>query len=107
MGQKKQDVEKKVEEKTEREKEEMKAKKRELFDDQKKKKRDIEILQIQMKRVEEYEEWEKSKRREINFIQTKLAKPPIYWLPNIHSEETRNLLKESRRNVEKEIKERK
>merc|ERR1712173_155895 len=52
---KKKVVEKKVEEKTEREKEEIKNRKRELFDEQKKKKKDIQIIQTQMKRVEEYE----------------------------------------------------
>ena len=85
---KKKEVEKNVEEKVEKEKEEIKNKKRELFYEQKKKKKDIQIIQIQMKRVEEYEIWEKSKQFEGNFIRTK-AEPDIYWLPKNHSEKTR------------------
>jgi len=104
---KKKVVEKKVEEKTEREKEEIKNRKKELFDEQKKKKKDIQILQIQMKRVEEYEAWEKSKKAEVNFIRTKSSQPDIYWLPKVHTEKSEALLAESREAVEKEIEERK
>merc|ERR1719228_1949935 len=104
---KKKVVEKKVEEKTEREKEEIKNRKRELFDEQKKKKKDIQILQIQMKRVEEYEAWEKSKKFEVNFIKTKTSKPDIYWLPKQHSVKSEAMLVESKEAVEKEIEERK
>merc|ERR1712233_135808 len=104
---KKKVVEKKVEEKTEREKEEIKNRKRELFDEQKKKKKDIQIIQIQMKRVEEYEAWEKSKKSEVNFIRTKTSQPEIYWLPKQHSDKSEALLVESREAVEKEIEERK
>jgi len=104
---KKKVVEKKVEEKTEREKEEIKNKKRELFDEQKKKKKDIQVLQIQMKRVEEYEIWENSKKVEVNFIRTKTTKPEIYWLPKRHTTKTEALLAESRELVEMEISQRK
>merc|ERR1711892_177415 len=104
---KKKVVERKVEEKTEREKEEIKNRKKELFDEQKKKKKDIQIIQIQMKRVEEYEAWEKSKRSEVNFIRTKTAQPDIYWLPKQHSDKSEALLVESREAIEKEIEERK
>merc|ERR1711997_1317296 len=55
VTEKKKVVEMKVEERTEKEKEEIKNRKRELFTDQKKKKQDIKILHIQMRRVEEYE----------------------------------------------------
>ena len=85
---KKKEVEKNVEEKVEKEKEEIKNKKRELFYEQKKKKKDIQIIQIQMKRVEEYEIWEKSKQCEGNFIRTK-AEPEIYWLPKTASDKTK------------------
>merc|ERR1712066_31253 len=97
----------KVEEKTEREKEEIKNRKRELFDEQKKKKKDIQVIQIQMKRVEEYEAWEKSKKSEVNFIRTKTSQPEIYWLPKQHPDKSEVLLVESREAVEKEIEERK
>ena len=88
---KKKVVEKKVEEKTEREKEEIKTRKRELFDEQKKKKKDIQIIQIQMKRVEEYEAWEKSKKSEVNFIRTKTTQPEIYWLPKQHTDKSEGI----------------
>ena len=77
----------KVEERTEKEKEEIKNRKRELFTDQKKKKQDIKILHIQMRRVEEFETWEKSKKQEANFIRTK-ADPPLYWLPKMISDKS-------------------
>ena len=88
VTEKKKVVELKVEERTEKEKEEIKNRKRELFSEQKKKKKDIQIIQIQMKRVEDYEIWEKSKQKEANFIRTK-AQPNIYWQPKDHSEKTR------------------
>merc|ERR1712130_54369 len=66
----------------------MRNRKRELFDEQRKKKKDIQILQIQLKRTEEFEAWEASKKSEVNFIRTKGEQNPIYWLPKNHSEKT-------------------
>jgi len=104
--QKQKEVLKKVEEKTEREKEDMRNRKRELFEEQKKKKKDIQILQIQLKRTEEFEAWEASKKSEVNFIRTKAEPgPPVYWLPKAHSEKSKGLLAESRATVEKELEE--
>ena len=88
VTEKKKVVELKVEERTEKEKEEIKNRKRELFSEQKKKKKDIQIIQIQMKRVEDFDIWEKSKQKEANFIRTK-AQPNLYWQPKNHSEKTR------------------
>merc|ERR1719320_1560042 len=91
---------KKVEEKNEREKEEMRNRKRELFDEQRKEKKSIQILQIQLKRTEEFEAWETSKKSEVNFIRTKGEVNPIYWLPKNHSDKTKAA-------VEKELEEKK
>merc|ERR1719402_577698 len=103
---KQKEVLKKVEEKTEREKEDMRNRKRELFEEQKRKKKDIQILQIQLKRTEEFEAWEASKKSEVNFIRTKGEPgPAVYWLPKGHSEKTKGLLDESRETVEKELEE--
>ena len=88
VTEKKKVVELKVEERTEKEKEEIKNRKRELFSEQKKKKKDILIIQKQMKRVEEYEIWEKSKQKEVNFIRTK-SQPDIYWLPKMHTDKSK------------------
>merc|ERR1719402_761355 len=98
---------KKVEEKNEREKEEMRNRKRELFDEQRKEKKSIQILQIQLKRTEEFEAWETSKKSEVNFIRTKGEVNPIYWLPKNHSEKTEALLAETKTAVEKELEEKK
>merc|ERR1712025_1159 len=95
------------EERSEKEKEEVRNKKRELFEEQKKKMKDIQIIQIQMKRVEEYECWENSKKQEVNFIRTKENSQMIYWLPKIHNDKSEALLQESKEAVEKEIDERK
>ena len=65
---KQKDALKKVEEKTEREKEDMRNRKRMLFEEQKKKKKDIQILQIQLKRTEEFEQWENSKKSEVTSV---------------------------------------
>ena len=96
-----------VEEKNEREKEEMRNRKRELFDEQRKEKKSIQILQIQLKRTEEFEAWETSKKSEVNFIRTKGEVNPIYWLPKNHSEKTEALLSETKTAVEKELEEKK
>ena len=95
VTEKKKVVEMKVEEKTEKEKEEIRNRKRELFTEQKKKKKDIQVLHIQMKRVEDFEIWEKSKQKEANFIRTKMQADgtgSIYWLPKVHSEKSQGEL---------------
>jgi len=106
VTEKKKIVEMKVEERTEKEKEEIKNRKRELFSDQKKKKKDIQIIQTQMKRVEDYEIWEKSKQQEVNFIRT-TAQPELYWLPKTHTEKSKEQQLETKAKVEKEIETRK
>ena len=77
--QKKRDVEKKIEEKTEKEKEEAKRTKNELFSEKKKQQQEIRMLQIQMTRVQEYELWEKNKRREMQHIRTNVPDQPQVW----------------------------
>ena len=88
VTEKKKVVDLKVEEKTEKEKEDIKNRKRELFSKQRKEKQDLKIIHIQMRRVEEFEVWEKSKQKELHFIRTK-AQPDIYWCPKTHNEKTR------------------
>ena len=85
----------------------MRNRKRELFDEQRKEKKSIQILQIQLKRTEEFEAWETSKKSEVNFIRTKGEVNPIYWLPKNHSEKTESLLSETKAAVEKELEEKK
>merc|ERR1712062_494897 len=78
--QKKRDVEKKIEEKTEKEKEEAKRTKNELFSEKKKQQQEIRMLQIQMTRVQEYELWEKNKRREMQHIRTNVPDQPQIFI---------------------------
>merc|ERR1712080_522450 len=74
----------------------------------KKKKKDIQIIQIQLKRTEEFEAWQNSKKSEVNFIRTKNENGhAIYWLPKNMSEKTEGLLAESRAIIEKEMEEKK
>ena len=58
-----------------------------------------------MKRVEEFEVYESSKRKEMQFIRTKSGPPHIYYLPKIHTDQTLNLLEETMDLVENEISE--
>ena len=104
---KKKKVEEKVEEKTEREKEELKQKRRELFEEEKKTKHEIKIIEVQMRRMEEFETWEKSKLQEANYIRTTKSDVNIYWLPKAHSKATKGLLAKTRDLVDREVEERK
>merc|ERR1712088_249126 len=85
--QKKKEVEKKIEEKTEKEKEEAKRTKNELFSEKKKQEHEIKILQVQMDRIEQFEMWEKNKRREMQYIRT-TTQPYIFYMPKEHNEKT-------------------
>ena len=42
-----------------------------------------------MDRVQEYELWEKNKRREMQYIKTSVAdKPQIFYMPKEHNDQT-------------------
>ena len=62
------------------------------------------VLEVQMRRVKEFESWEESKRKEMFSIRTK-ASPGIYFLPKEPCEETRAAHDESMEAIEAEIKE--
>ena len=55
-----------------------------------------------MKRVEEYEMWEKNKRRQMSSIRTS-TKPQLFFLPKEHSDETMTALENTMDAIEKEI----
>ena len=63
------------------------------------------VLEVQMRRVKEFESWEQLKRKEMFSIRTKSSKPAIYFLPREHCEETRAAHDESMEAIEAEIKE--
>jgi len=105
--QKKREIEKKIEEKTEKEKEEAKRTKYELFSEKKKQQQEIKMLQIQMERVQQYELWEKNKRREMQYIKTTTATeghPQIFYLPKEHNDKTLAKYDASIKSIEEEIK---
>merc|ERR1711971_747834 len=106
-SQKKREVEKKIEEKTEKEKEEAKRTKYELFSEKKKQQQEIKMLQIQMERVQQYELWEKNKRREMQYIKTSAApegQPQIFYLPKEHNDKTMAKFEATITSIEEEIK---
>ena len=100
--QKKKEVEKKIEEKTEKEKEEARNMKKNLFTERTKQQKEIRVLEIQMRRVQEYETWEQGKKREMKAIRTKTA-PRIYYMPKEHNEETQKAWDQTVEALEKEI----
>ena len=57
-----------------------------------------------MRRVEEFETWEKSKRKEQRYIRTKSGgSTQIYYLPKQHNDSTLTALEETMDCVDKEI----
>uniref|UniRef100_A0A1B6D1H6 Pinin n=1 Tax=Clastoptera arizonana TaxID=38151 RepID=A0A1B6D1H6_9HEMI len=88
---KKAQVEKKLEEAAIREKEELKRERQELFQNRKRRQADIRNIELKMLRIQEQEEWEKSNKHLLNFIQTK-AKPHIFYLPKKHIKKTEEAL---------------
>ena len=99
---KKREIEKKIEEKTEKEKEEAKRTKNELFTEKKKQELEIRILKVQVDRIEQFETWEKNKRREMQYIRTK-TEPFIFYMPKEHNEKTMKQYETSTETIEAEI----
>jgi len=99
---KKREIEKKIEEKTEKEKEEAKRTKNELFTEKKKQEHEIRILKVQVDRIEQFETWEKNKRREMQYIRTK-TEPFIFYMPKEHNEKTMKQYETSTETIEAEI----
>jgi hypothetical protein len=56
-----------------------------------------------MRRVEEFESWERSKRQEMHAICTKSGPPFVYYLPKQHTEATLGLVEENMERLEAEI----
>ncbi|CAB4060454.1 PNN [Lepeophtheirus salmonis] len=100
---KKREVEKKIEDRSEKEREDARRQKTELLAERSRKQKEIRLLQIQMKRVEEFEVWETSKRRQMGFIRTKTG-PPLFYLPKVHNDQSMTALEETMDTIEEEIK---
>ena len=56
-----------------------------------------------MKRVEEFETWERSKRKEQKYIRTKQGSTKIYFLPKHHNDATLTALEDTMDEIDKEI----
>jgi len=111
---KKREIEKKIEQRTEEEKEEAFKAKTQLFQDKRHKEREIKALQLQMRRVEEFEAWEACKRKHQGFIRTKTTASskkggggsvaaPLFFLPKEHNRVTTKLAEETWEAIEAEI----
>ncbi|TRY77930.1 hypothetical protein TCAL_07725 [Tigriopus californicus] len=102
---KKREIEQKIDEKTAREKQELMQEKRNLVQEKKRQQHEIRVIQVQMKRVEQFEAWEKAKRHEMNSIRTSTGHPhTIYYCPREHNELTLTKLEETMDVIENEIK---
>lgn len=104
---KKREIEKKIEQRTEEEKEEAIKAKTQLFEEKRRKEREIKALQLQMRRVEDFETWEASKRVQQGFIRTKSAsnsKAPVFYLPKEHNRTTTRLAEETWEAIDAEVK---
>ena len=56
-----------------------------------------------MKRAEEFETWERSKRKEQKYIRTKNTSTKIYFLPKQHNDATLTALEDSMDKIDEEI----
>ena len=56
-----------------------------------------------MKRAEEFETWERSKRKEQKYIRTKNSSTKIYFLPKHHNDETLTALESTMDEIDQEI----
>merc|ERR1712083_788444 len=88
----------------EKEREDANRQKKELFEDKRKKEKEIKVLQVQMKRAEEFETWERSKRKEQKYIRTRKSSTKIYFLPKHHNDETLTALESTMDEIDQEIK---
>ena len=61
------------------------------------------ILKVQMKRAEEFEVWERSKRKEQKYIRTKNCSTKVYYLPKNHNDSTLTALENTMDEIDEEI----
>lgn len=101
-GDKRAQVEKKVEEAAKREKEELKRERQELFQSRKRRQAEIRNIELKMIRLQEQDAWEATHRHLLNFIQTK-TKPHVFYLPKKHNSKTEERLTASQKVITKII----
>lgn len=94
-------IEKKLEEQQQLEREKMKRERQDLFQNRKRQQVEIKMLETKMTRMKELGTWEEAQKPLLNFIRTK-AKPHIYYLPKVLDAKSEKRLEESRASLESE-----
>ena len=61
------------------------------------------IIKVQMKRAEEFEVWERNKRKEQKYIRTKNCTTKVYYLPKNHNDSTLTALENTMDEIDEEI----
>lgn len=95
QSQKRVEIEKKLDEKAEEERNALRRERRELFLVRREKQAQIRRIEHKLLRVEIHQDWERSHQHLGNFIQTK-TKPHIFYLPAKHYPESEKRLQETK-----------
>ncbi|EDO44058.1 predicted protein [Nematostella vectensis] len=94
------EINKKLEEKEAKEKEEMATQRRDLYNARRAKQAELKRLEWKVELTAMQEEWDQNSLHLCNSIKTK-ATPPIFYLPSKHTDKTQKLLEESSRAVKR------
>lgn len=95
------EIEKKLDDKQQQERETMKRERQDLFSNRKRQQMEIKMLEMKMQRMAELEVWEEAKKPLLNFVRTK-TKPRVYWLPKVMDKKTERKLADSKADMESE-----
>lgn len=98
---KKAQIEKKLEDQQNHEREIMKKERQCLYNNRKRQQLEIKMLENKMNVMKEFTMWENSKKSLMNFIRTK-TKPRIYYLPKVLDKRTERKLEECKKDIESE-----
>lgn len=96
-------IEKKLEDQQQLEREKMKRERQDLFQNRKRQQIEIKMLETKMTRMKELSTWEEAQKPLMNFVRTK-AKPHIYYLPKVIDAKTEKKLEDSRAALESKYK---
>lgn len=109
------EIEEKLEKMAEKERDVIRKEKKELYKKRRESQAHLRRIELKMERVQVHQEWEKSHKTLVSFIQTK-TKPHLFYLPKEHTTESekrwkqtkdkyRLILAEKRAKVQKELSE--
>ncbi|XP_053206056.1 pinin-like [Panonychus citri] len=108
-------IEEKLDRQAEKERDVIRKEKKELYKKKRESQAHLRRIELKMERVQVHQDWEKSHKTLINFIQTK-TKPHLFYMPKEHTDESekrwkqtkdkyRLILAEKRAKVQKELSE--